>query len=61
MRLTVALLAFRKLVYPLQGPGAVNITYGDFARLQPGEFLNDSLIEYGLKCGYLLHPDFEHC
>ncbi|KAG9001371.1 hypothetical protein FRB93_012147 [Tulasnella sp. JGI-2019a] len=27
----------------------VNITKGDLARLEPGEFLNDTLIEFGLK------------
>ncbi|KDR82684.1 hypothetical protein GALMADRAFT_238172 [Galerina marginata CBS 339.88] len=37
------------LVYPQGNPGAVNITYGDFRRLEPGEFLNDTLIEFGLK------------
>lgn len=37
------------LVYPPGVPGAVNITNGDLARLQPGEFLNDTLIEFGLK------------
>ncbi|KAF8798789.1 cysteine proteinase [Phlegmacium glaucopus] len=37
------------LVYPPGVPGAVNITNGDLHRLQPGEFLNDTLIEFGLK------------
>ena len=37
------------LVYPPGVPGAVNITNGDYLRLQPGEFLNDTLIEFGLK------------
>ncbi|KAI0317519.1 hypothetical protein OF83DRAFT_132135 [Amylostereum chailletii] len=37
------------LVYPPTGKGAVNITNGDIARLRPGEFLNDTLIEFGLK------------
>ncbi|RXW24491.1 hypothetical protein EST38_g1338 [Candolleomyces aberdarensis] len=37
------------LVYPPDVPGKVNITRGDVARLQPGEFLNDTLIEFGLK------------
>lgn len=36
-------------VYPLDAVGAVTITQGDFARLEPEEFLNDTLIEYGLK------------
>ncbi|KAJ7784364.1 hypothetical protein B0H16DRAFT_295419 [Mycena metata] len=37
------------LVYPPGQTGAVNITNGDVARLAPGEFLNDTLIEFGLK------------
>ncbi|EIN12536.1 hypothetical protein PUNSTDRAFT_97302 [Punctularia strigosozonata HHB-11173 SS5] len=39
------------LVYPLNGTGAgkVTITRGDVSRLKPGEFLNDTLIEFGLK------------
>ncbi|KJA24049.1 hypothetical protein HYPSUDRAFT_39181 [Hypholoma sublateritium FD-334 SS-4] len=37
------------LVYPQGVPGAVNITNGDLARLNPGEYLNDTLIEFGLK------------
>ncbi|KAG2009837.1 sentrin-specific protease, variant 2 [Coprinopsis cinerea AmutBmut pab1-1] len=37
------------LVYPFSAPGAVNITNADLARLEPGEFLNDTLIEFGLK------------
>ncbi|KAF8964224.1 hypothetical protein BDZ97DRAFT_919789 [Flammula alnicola] len=37
------------LVYPQGVPGAVNVTNGDLARLEPGEYLNDTLIEFGLK------------
>jgi Ulp1 family protease len=37
------------LVYPQGLPGAVNITKADLKRLEPGEFLNDTLIEFGLK------------
>lgn len=37
------------LVYPQSGTGAVTINRGELARLEPGEFLNDSLIELGLK------------
>ncbi|KAF7365017.1 hypothetical protein MVEN_00372800 [Mycena venus] len=37
------------LVYPPGQTGAVNITNGDVSRLVPGEFLNDTLIEFGLK------------
>lgn len=36
-------------MYPFGVPGAVNVTAGDLARLQPEEFLNDTLIEFGLK------------
>ncbi len=31
------------------GTGSFNITNGDVGRLKPGEFLNDTLIEFGLK------------
>jgi len=37
-------------VYPYGVPGAVNVTAGDLSRLQPDEFLNDTLIEFGFKC-----------
>ncbi|KAF8526112.1 hypothetical protein JB92DRAFT_2700765, partial [Gautieria morchelliformis] len=37
------------LLYPSTGTGAVNVTNGDLKRLEPGEFLNDTLIELGLK------------
>ncbi|KAJ6585256.1 hypothetical protein B0H19DRAFT_1108938 [Mycena capillaripes] len=37
------------LVYPPGRTGAVNITNSDVSRLTPGEFLNDTLIEFGLK------------
>ncbi|KAJ3568744.1 hypothetical protein NP233_g5517 [Leucocoprinus birnbaumii] len=37
------------LVYPWNTPGAVNLTTGDLARLDEGEFLNDNIIEFGLK------------
>ncbi|KAH7920479.1 cysteine proteinase [Leucogyrophana mollusca] len=37
------------LVYPPTGTGALNIMRTDVNRLQPGEFLNDTLIEFGLK------------
>lgn len=30
-------------------PGAVSITHGDTKRLADDEFLNDTLIEYGMK------------
>lgn len=37
--------------------GAVNITRGDYKRLDDGEFFNDTLIEFGLKC---VHPFVLH-
>ncbi|KAI8978855.1 hypothetical protein BD414DRAFT_120430 [Trametes punicea] len=37
------------LVYPPSGTGAVNITRGDLKRLDDGQYLNDTLIEFGLK------------
>ncbi|PVG00268.1 cysteine proteinase [Serendipita vermifera] len=37
------------LVYPFSGPGGIQITRGDQQRLLPGEFLNDTLIEFGLR------------
>jgi hypothetical protein len=37
------------LVYPPSGPGALNIMGSDLNRLRPHEFLNDTLIEFGLK------------
>jgi len=37
------------LIYPPSGTGALNITNGVLKRLAPGEFLNDTLIEFGLK------------
>lgn len=43
------------LRYPQGRPGAVDITRADFARLQPGQFLNDSIIEFGLKSVTLIH------
>lgn len=36
-------------MYPPATTGAVNISTSDVARLDPGEFLNDNLIEFGLK------------
>lgn len=50
---TANLIPFsRILTYPQGVPGAVNITNGDLARLKPGEYLNDTLIEFGLKRVY---------
>ncbi|KAI0789620.1 hypothetical protein C8Q75DRAFT_144894 [Abortiporus biennis] len=37
------------LVYPPVGTGAVRVHRGDINRLNDGEYLNDTVIEYGLK------------
>ncbi|EJF56667.1 hypothetical protein BD309DRAFT_865405, partial [Dichomitus squalens] len=37
------------LVYPQTGTGAVNITRADLKRLDDGQYLNDTIIEFGLK------------
>ncbi|GAA5927358.1 hypothetical protein JCM3775_002525 [Rhodotorula graminis] len=37
------------LEYPMGEPGAVSVTWGDTKRLRDEEFLNDTLIEFGLK------------
>ena len=37
------------LVYPPNETGSVTITRGDMQRLEPDEFLNDTLVEYGMK------------
>jgi Ulp1 family protease len=47
------------LVYPSSGPGQLNITSKDLGRLRPGEFLNDVLIELGLK--YFFFPQIIMC
>lgn len=41
----------RVLVYPPDGTGSISVTAADYDRLQPDEFLNDTLIEYGMRCG----------
>lgn len=38
------------LIFPRNTVGAVTIKPEDVARLDPGECLNDVLIEFGLKC-----------
>ncbi|KAJ3528935.1 hypothetical protein NM688_g7926 [Phlebia brevispora] len=43
------------LVYPPSGTGAVNLTRADIQRLEPGQYLNDNIIEFALK---LWHNDF---
>lgn len=39
-------------MYPPTGTGALSITHGDLKRLQPEEYLNDTLIEFGLKYAF---------
>jgi hypothetical protein len=54
----------RLLVYRPVGTGAVNVTRGDLDRLQPGKYLNDTLIEFGLKwvpTNCLVLPTHGHC
>ncbi|KAK0556877.1 hypothetical protein OC846_000904 [Tilletia horrida] len=41
------------LRWPMSGPGAIQMFRSDLDKLDEGEFLNDTLIEFGLK--YLLH------
>lgn len=38
-----------KLRYPFDGPGSVSVFESDCDRLEEGEFLNDTLVEFGLK------------
>ncbi|KAH6911437.1 hypothetical protein BKA70DRAFT_1267653 [Coprinopsis sp. MPI-PUGE-AT-0042] len=37
------------LMYPFGGPGSISLTRPDCQRLQPGEYLNDNVIEFGIK------------
>lgn len=41
------------MVFPPGAPDAVTLTTDDVARLAPEEFLNDSLIDFWLKCAPL--------
>ncbi|KAK7468256.1 hypothetical protein VKT23_002765 [Stygiomarasmius scandens] len=38
------------LSFPANTQGAIQILAGDLARLNPGQYLNDNLIEFGLSC-----------
>lgn len=50
-RRPLILATFRSVVeYPINQPGGVSLPWADVKRLKPGEFLNDTLIEFGLKC-----------
>lgn len=37
------------LVFPFTGTGSTQITRGEQQRLRQGEYLNDTLIEFGLR------------
>ena len=37
------------LMYPQTGTGGLSIMHSDLKRLEPEEYLNDTLIEFGLK------------
>ncbi|KDQ21060.1 hypothetical protein BOTBODRAFT_100243, partial [Botryobasidium botryosum FD-172 SS1] len=37
------------LTYPPNEKGSINIHVSELNRLEPGEYLNDTLIEFGLK------------
>lgn len=39
-------------MYPPTGTGALSIMQSDLRRLQPEEYLNDTLIEFGLKYAF---------
>ena len=41
-----------KALYPeWGGPGAVEVVPADLVRLQPGEFLNDTIIDFYMRWG----------
>lgn len=42
-------------MYPPSGAGAININKSDFKRLNDLCYLNDTLIEFGLKCAVVSH------
>lgn len=37
------------LVYPFEGTGGISVTVADARRLDGDDFLNDTLIEFGLR------------
>ena len=43
-----------RMVYPLGDKEAVEVTAADLARLDPDEFLNDTVIDYYTKCAAVL-------
>jgi hypothetical protein len=42
----------RCLYPPGGGPGAVEVTAADLSRLDEAEFLNDTIIDFYLRCGF---------
>lgn len=47
------LCLFSVLMYPPTGIGALSIMNSDLRRLEPEEYLNDTLIEFGLKYAFV--------
>ncbi|PPQ79275.1 hypothetical protein CVT26_000903 [Gymnopilus dilepis] len=49
------------LLYPANSRGGINIHWSDLSRLLPGKFLDDTLVEFGLKWWFkcLQERDFE--
>ena len=44
-----------KALYPEDGgPGSVEVVPADLDRLQPGEFLNDTIIDFYMRYGFTL-------
>jgi Ulp1 family protease len=46
---TLSILFISILIYPFTGTGGVVVKNSDLQRLDPGEFLNDVVIEVALK------------
>lgn len=49
------------LAYPYgdsESTGKISVTYGDISRLAPGEFLNDNIIDFYLRCVKRKTPSF---
>lgn len=45
----VNLTCYRLFVYPFTGYGGITVSKADEARLDDGEFLNDSIIDFYMK------------
>ena len=52
----VCLQGLKALFPSCGGPGAVEITPADMARLEPDEFLNDTIIDFFMRCTYSPGP-----